>query len=911
MQTPDTVQKQREEIDALKDKLREYEETLNAIRNGEVDALLVAGKKGEQVYTLKGAEHPYRAFIENMNEGAVTLNPDGVILYCNPRFGAMMKQPVQTLIGRSVLDQAASPQDRGVLKNILTGRLGENNQAEITLRSSDATSFPAKISVSGLNIEETLTFCMVVTNLTERKQKEEFRALAENSPDIILRINRQLRVVYANPAAAAVFGRGVVGKSVPELCRSIQGNTFWQKLANQTFATTETTEFVFQYVAPGGQTHFYDARIVPELNGRGQVMTSLTVARDVTQLKEIEQHLHEAVSEAKRRAEEAEEGRRILEAVLDYVPEGFTIVDAKTENVRTVSKYLAQFAGLERKHYDNIPLSRYAASLRALKMDGTPVPEQDSPLWRSLHRGEIIAGEQYFLTNKEGKRIAILVSATPIRDSQGLITGALSSWRDISTIKAVEDTLRRNEYELRTLVDNSPDIIFRLNRRLQYVFVNPAYERLTGITKEQFVGKTNSELGMPPQMAEFWQSSVQSAMEGGREHAVEFDLMSIFGTRYFFARLIPEFEKSGLVETVLVIARDVTERKRAEEKIRYISFHDEVTGLYNRAFFEEEIRRVDTERELPVSIIMGDVNNLKLSNDVFGHDEGDKLLKAIAAICRAACRKNDIIARWGGDEFAIILPETPHAVAGEVRDRIKQTAGETAGTAIPPSIALGIATKEHKEHNIYQTIRQAEERMYRNKLDESRRNEDHVFSSLFERLRERRKDYDSHVERSLELADRFGTALGFSENERDDIRLLIKLHDIGEAVLPPDILSRPGRLNDREWELIKKHAEGGFRIVKAFADTARISDEVLSHNERWDGSGYPRGLAARTIPYLVRVFRIIDVFDVITHPRPYARTFTRDEAAEELRRNAGRQFDPQLVEAFVRTVSAEAELVKA
>lgn len=138
---------------------------------------------------------------------------------------------------------------------------------------------------------------------------------------------------------------------------------------------------------------------------------------------------------------------------------------------------------------------------------------------------------------------------------------------DISDRKKMEDDLRRNEYELKSVVENTPDIYFRMNRQQQYVFVNPTYERLTGLMKEQFIGKTNRQLGMSGQMVQFWQSAVQEASENGKEHTVEFEMSGLFGKRYFSARVIPEFEKTGLVETVLVVARDITDTKHFEEKV--------------------------------------------------------------------------------------------------------------------------------------------------------------------------------------------------------------------------------------------------------------------------------------------------------------------------------------------------------
>ena len=165
-----------------------------------------------------------------------------------------------------------------------------------------------------------------------------------------------------------------------------------------------------------------------------------------------------------------------------------------------------------------------------------------------------------------------------------------------------------------------------------------------------------------------------------------------------------------------IIFHDVSERKKSEDNIKYLSFHDQLVLLYNRRFFEEELKRLDTKRQLPISIIMGDLNGLKLINDVFGHLEGDRLLKETAEILKRVCRSEDILARWGGDEFVILLPKTSTQDSEEIVVRIIKECKKTSGQKIPVSLSLGTATKEAADQSIQLIAIDAENNMYKNKL---------------------------------------------------------------------------------------------------------------------------------------------------------------------------------------------------
>jgi diguanylate cyclase (GGDEF)-like protein/PAS domain S-box-containing protein len=309
-------------------------------------------------------------------------------------------------------------------------------------------------------------------------------------------------------------------------------------------------------------------------------------------------------------------------------------------------------------------------------------------------------------------------------------------------------------------VENSPDLIIRIGRSMRYLYVNPAFERLAGLTREQIIGKTNRDLGMPREQVEFWEQAVHTAFADGSTASIEFELPSFFGRRFFLAQVIPEFNRDGMIESVMVISRDIAERKRAEERVRYVSFHDAVTGLYNRAYFEEELARLDNERALPISIIMGDLNNLKLINDTFGHQQGYKLLIKIAAILRQSCRKSDIIARWGGDEFTVILPNTGYDAAQEVISRVQAECNQVSDMVIRPSIALGIGIKREKDTNIYRIIREAEDRMYHDKAATAKENLERVITAILHKVSESGHETEKHVRRLEGLASALGDTMG-------------------------------------------------------------------------------------------------------------------------------------------------------
>lgn len=371
---------------------------------------------------------------------------------------------------------------------------------------------------------------------------------------------------------------------------------------------------------------------------------------------------------------------------------------------------------------------------------------------------------------------------------------------------------------------------------------------------------------------------------------------------------LPVRDEFGQLSGVESIARDVTERERMESEIRKLTFHDQLTGVHNRTYFEHELRRIAAGEAGTLTLVMGDLNGLKLANDAFGHEVGDRLLVDTAAVLRSVLRRSDLICRWGGDEFAMVLPGVDEAGALEIVARIRSALAEVEPNPIPLSIALGVATRTADSGlAVTDLVHLAEEQMYRNKLLESRATHSAIVASLQRTLWSKTHETEDHARRLQHLVDCLGRRLGLREDLLASLSLLAVLHDVGKVAIPASVLAAPGALSPEEWEIMRRHPEIGYRIAAACPNLAPIATLILCHHEHWDGQGYPRGLAGEAIPLAARVFAVADAFDVMTNGRPYRPAISPEAAMEELERCRGTQFDPQVVWAMAAVLAAAAE----
>lgn len=346
---------------------------------------------------------------------------------------------------------------------------------------------------------------------------------------------------------------------------------------------------------------------------------------------------------------------------------------------------------------------------------------------------------------------------------------------------------------------------------------------------------------------------------------------------------------------------EVIERKAAEEKMTYLSLHDALTGLYNRTFFEEEMARYVANQTSNVGLIMCDVDGLKLINDSMGHDNGDALLLATANLIKNCFRSTDVVARVGGDEFAVLLPDCSPETLENTVNRLQKSANQSATSwqGIPLSLSIGTALRTDPAVPMIEIYKEADNAMYRQKLYRSRSTRSTIVQTLMKTLEARDYITEGHAERLQVIVGDIGNKLGLAERDIVDLRLFAQFHDIGKVGLPDRILFKADVLTPEERKEMQRHSETGHRIALSSPDLIHIADWILKHHEWWDGSGYPLGLAKYDIPLECRILAIADAYDAMTSNRPYRKAMSKEDAINELQRCAGTQFDPDLTEQFI------------
>ncbi|NPV90276.1 MAG: diguanylate cyclase [Firmicutes bacterium] len=450
-------------------------------------------------------------------------------------------------------------------------------------------------------------------------------------------------------------------------------------------------------------------------------------------------------------------------------------------------------------------------------------------------------------------------------------------------------------------IDNIGHPVVVIDSQGRVVFVNQTGRQATGCTLDELKGRFFWDVIPSPEDREW---AREAFSKPGLDH-FPYQHEGPWASRDGEPRLIHSTctavtDPSGRPEYFIIIGFDVTPIKKYEEELKRLSLHDSLTGLYNRVYFEEELQRLEGSRNHPIGLILCDLDGLKLVNDTLGHDAGDVLLATAAEIIRECFRKSDVVARIGGDEFAVLLPGSSREIVENAYRRILLNVEEynKSQPVYPLSISMGYAVSEAPAVSLGSLFREADNNMYREKTQRSQAMRNQTVRSLLKKLEAKDFANQGHTERLLTLAAGLARTVGLAGG-LGNLRRLVQFHDLGKLSIPDPILFKTGPLNSEEKALIQRHSEIGRRIALSVPALAPIADLILKHHEWWDGGGYPLGLREEAVPIECRILSVAEAYEVMTSVRPYRGALNHEEAVAELRRCAGSQFDPWMVSRFI------------
>jgi diguanylate cyclase (GGDEF)-like protein/PAS domain S-box-containing protein/putative nucleotidyltransferase with HDIG domain len=411
-----------------------------------------------------------------------------------------------------------------------------------------------------------------------------------------------------------------------------------------------------------------------------------------------------------------------------------------------------------------------------------------------------------------------------------------------------------------------------------------------------------------PESWEKLSAAMEEIMATGRSYELELETIKRDGSKgWAWTRGEAEKNQKGKIVSLWGIAQDISEHKQNEEQLLYLSNHDHLTGLHNRRYYERKLKYLDSKENLPLSVIMFDVNGLKLVNDSFGHDLGDVLIKKTADTIKKVCRKNDLVARIGGDEFVLVLPKTSLDESKKIANHIKKITSKEIVSNIALSISYGCDTKEMSSQLISAVCANAENVMYKHKLNERLSIRSKTIELIMNSLFDKSQAEKQHSNKVSQICFAIASKMQLDEETVKKLRAVGLIHDIGKIGINERILNKTDSLTNSERIDIERHSEIGWRLLSSTNEFSELAQLVIDHHEKMDGSGYPNGLKGKAIQLESRILAIAEAYDAMTSKKSYRKELTKEEAIKELKKCSGTHFDAEIVNVFVEQVLAEHE----
>lgn len=574
----------------------------------------------------------------------------------------------------------------------------EVNQYYLLFNIGTITLFSITIMGSGKPVYTKLLYVITIILVSwlsyffkknEFLQHSYFIKLFNNSPDAIAFIDNNDKLIKANKSFYSLFlfkenetsGKKIEKLIVPENLIK-ESNIIKEKVKNGQTINLETMR-----MKKDGTLFEANILAYPMYQGNKYKGYFLNI-RNITERKNTIRMLKQ--SEAKTRN------------YIDKAPIGIFITNKKGEYI-DVNKTACLLTGFTRKELLNMTIDDISSPevLDKVRLDYNLL----------IKNGNLTA--EYPLIDKMGKRYFVKINATKLREDR-----YIGFAENITSRVKAEEVLVRQKAYFQQLFDNSPEAIALLDNQERIIKINKSFEEIFGYKQKEIRGKPINQILVPEEKIKE-SKSITCKVKRGNIVTEETIRKTKSGKIINVSVLGYPIKLNNKQVGIYAVYNDITKRKLEEEKIKYLSFRDQLTGLYNRRYFENEILKLKNSRRVPISIIVGDLDKLKSINDNFGHKEGDRYIKIAGNIIDSVTRSEDVVARIGGDEFAVILPETDYETAVELKNRILQKCKEFNEFLVEPiSISLGCATK-YSDENLEKIFVKADKKMYN--MKESRK----------------------------------------------------------------------------------------------------------------------------------------------------------------------------------------------
>lgn len=544
--------------------------------------------------------------------------------------------------------------------------------------------------------------------------------------------------------------------------------------------------------------------------------------------------------------------------------------------------------------------------------------ESEEILFKSFTKGEISEyGIEKRLITKMGETFWVKIGFSSLNLNDSDEFNYLCMVEDISERKKVSDALQESERSKSVLLSHIPGLAYRClnDEHWTIEFVSDGCFDLTGYKPIDLIGNNTISYNdiIDPQYRDVIRKQWDQVLLKQENFRAEYQIITKDNQVKWVLELAQGiYDHKGNVIALEGIIIDITQTKLRDAQIRYMDDHDFLTGLFNRKYFEIEKIRFNQQSYLPLSVLIGDINGVRLINDAYGYTEGDRLIVETARVLKSSCDSSSLLFRTGGDEFIVLMPNTSESKLSDIMRRIQHKCKlynlNPENQAVQLNLSLGSATRVHMTQAIDKVIHQAMDSLHKNKILESKSYHSSILSSIQATMFAKSQNTEEHAERLSILCRMMGEQLDLSQTQMDELMLFAMLHDIGKIGIDDNVLNKPGRLSDDEWIIMKKHTEIGYRIALSSPELHSIANYILTHHEHWNGGGYPQGLKEDEIPLLSRILGLVDAYDAMTQDRVYRKALSKEEAINEILRNKGTQFDPHLTDLFIEIIQNNEEL---